>query len=158
MSWPGLATNSRLVMRSGAIAKPESPCRVLDLSAGTKARRGTRQPWRQWQQHRVLAELAQTLVQKRPGGVELSSHAGILDSVEQHDHIVPSLRVALMKCRFDLADRLRREQEATARVVEDLSRDRQLPASAGNARIARVSLELRGAEHLHAGPILGQAL
>src|SRR3982074_2627140 len=136
MSWPGSATNSRLVMRSGAIAKPESPCPVLDLSAVTKARRVTRPPWRQWQQHRVLAELAQTLVQKRPGCVELSSHAGILDSVQQHDYIFPSLRVALMKCCFDLADRLRREQDAKARVLVDPSRVLQLPASPGHDRIA----------------------
>ena len=66
-----------------------------------------------------LGQLADRVVEELARGVELAPDGGVLGAIEQLDHVLPPLGVALVQCCPDLADGLGREQQAAAGVVED---------------------------------------
>src|ERR1700686_685116 len=100
---------------------------VFGCSGGTRAPRVSKRRWRWRPEPRgaaaPLGELGQHLVEQGSGGVELAPDGGGLDAIQLRDGIVPPRQVALAKRRRDLADGLRGEQEAAARVVQDLAGD-----------------------------------
>src|SRR5258708_33736829 len=93
---------------------------------------------------RRLAQFSQGFVEQLPRGFELPSDRRILDPVEQGDHFLPARRVALLKTCLDLPDRLGREEQAAARVVQDLPRDFQLTARPAAYRVAWLRIRLLG--------------
>src|SRR5437660_742237 len=84
---------------------------------------------------------------------------GVLGAVELLDDLAPPLFIALVQARLDLADRLGREQQPAARVVEDRQRDAELGAGPGDDLVAGMRVQrLRTPDvDSHLAPILGQA-
>src|SRR5258708_36272504 len=181
MSWPASATRTRSRPESAASERRALRCRRRGHSQGTRERPVTRRPWRLPSApsprveapagnsslanprvpapagNRRLAQFSQGFVEQCPRGFELTSDCRILDPVEQGDHFLPARRIALLKTCLDLPDRLGREEQTAARVVQDLPRDFQLAARPADYRVASLRIHLLGVKDFHAESILDQA-
>src|SRR5471030_2631772 len=88
------------------------------------------------------AQLCDGLANEAARCVELAADGRVLGVVEGREDIIPALRVALVQTCLPLADRLRREQEAAARIVQDPARDLELASSPQDDLLSGVGVEL----------------
>jgi hypothetical protein len=110
-------------------------------------------------QGRQLAgtQLCDGFANKAARCVELAAEGGVLGAVQGRDDILPALSVALVQPGLHLADRLRCEQEAAARIVKDRACDLELASRPQDDLLSRVGVELFRTQHLHRPTILVQA-
>ena len=89
--------------------------------------------------------------------VELPADGGIFGAIKDRNNIFPALWIALLQAGLDLADRLRGEQQATARVVKDRTGDLELASRPQHDLLPRMGVELFWTQNFHRLTILVQA-
>jgi len=83
-------------------------------------------------------------------------HGQVFCSLQDRDDVLPSFVISFFQSSPHLADGLSREEEAPARVVEDLASQLQLATGPRDHLLSGMCLQLFGMKNFHVRTIVGQ--